>query len=600
MNNQEILNGSKFDISEYIDALRLNPEDDKAVLTTILKELVKLFWQEKTLSQDNKGNIGTEQEGEIQEEIILEDKAQRERNQYDLKWLFGLSQKPHNPDYWEPNWDNWNDRIDDIQNLYNAGDKLYTLSVYDIVSNIVCAIHEQVKAQVDLSQELKETINKQYNAIIKLGDILHESDFKFKVSNDIPYPEIRKDYLHKLDGMDTLLVNLGDKKFIELAIAGSFFFDPRLVKKEIENLIKEFSVSENIRNKLSRPDVNLESSIDSGKAKNDVTDFVSEKISKIEKEQKDNLQKVNKLFNILTEKNFKEYLIKSKNLESDVNQQESKLEVYLANQFREEIKKVGESMPQDDEVFEYLKKTYNPTKKTIDGLKSRDKLNEYLAAKQLAKLDTFRDNQIEKMNYLKARYTIDGNIVGDNTTLKKGDKAVYTIKDPNSKEEIKFMVHIDRDGNRFVRNLITDKTGITVSQGKDSVLQNTIISHVWGRAYDPRYFTSLWNIVLVPAWANSLMDKEEAPAGTLASKMRATYMQLCTKLYNEYQESKESKKGVFPEKVEGNYLSGLPKVKNKEDIISGEFSFNVISESKKYIKIYTKNIEIEDQTTIKM
>ena len=94
MNNQEILNGSKFDISEYIDALRLNPEDDKAVLTTILKELVKLFWQEKTPSQDNKGNIGTEQEGEIQEEIILEDKAQRERNQYDLKWLFGLSQKP--------------------------------------------------------------------------------------------------------------------------------------------------------------------------------------------------------------------------------------------------------------------------------------------------------------------------------------------------------------------------------------------------------------------------------------------------------------------------------------------------------------------------
>ena len=96
------------------------------------------------------------------------------------------------------------------------------------------------------------------------------------------------------------------------------------------------------------------------------------------------------------------------------------------------------------------------------------------------------------------------------------------------------------------------------------------------------------------------MDKEDAPAETLASKMRATYMQLCTKLYNEYQESKESKKGVFPEKVEGNYLSGLPKVKNKEDIISGEFSFNVISESKKYIKIYTKNIEIEDQTTIKM
>jgi DNA relaxase NicK len=96
------------------------------------------------------------------------------------------------------------------------------------------------------------------------------------------------------------------------------------------------------------------------------------------------------------------------------------------------------------------------------------------------------------------------------------------------------------------------------------------------------------------------MDKEDAPAETLASKMRATYMQLCTTLYNEYQESKESKKGVFPGNVEGNYLSGLPEVKNKEDVISGDFSFNVISESKKYIKIYTKNIKIENQTTIKI
>ena len=99
----------------------------------------------------------------------------------------------------------------------------------------MCAIHEQVKAKVDLSQELKETINKQYNAIIKLGDILHESDFEFKVSNDVPYPEIRKDYLHKLDGMDILISEKGIDDFVRLAIAGSYFFDPELVKKLIIN-----------------------------------------------------------------------------------------------------------------------------------------------------------------------------------------------------------------------------------------------------------------------------------------------------------------------------------------------------------------------------
>ena len=428
MNNQEILNGSKFDISKYISDLKLNSDLEKAVLTTILKELVKLFWQEKTSSQDNKGNIGTEQEGEIQEEIILEDKKQRERNQYDLKWLFGLSRKPLNPDNWEPNWDNWNNRIKDIQNLYNAGDKLYTLSVYDIVSNIVCAIHEQVKAQVDLSQELKETIklketiNKQYNAIIKLGDILHESDFELNDPYNGEYPEIRKDYLHKLDGMDTLLSNIGDKKFIQLAIAGSYFFDPNLVQEATKELSDKF----------------------------------------------ENLDRTNDL----------------------------------------------------------------PV----------------------------------------ARYTTNAKIKGSEQ-ITKGGKAKYTI------DNKKYNVFVDEDGNRAVRELITEKTGITVAQGKGSILQNTIISHIWGRAYDPRYFTSLWNIVLIPAWANSLMDKEDAPEGTLASKMRATYMKICSELY----------KGVFPEDGNKNYLDSLPSLINEKDAIKGGCTFNVIKQkqaNKEKIELY--------------
>ena len=92
-------------------------------------------------------------------------------------------------------------------------------------------------------------------------------------------------------------------------------------------------------------------------------------------------------------------------------------------------------------------------------------------------------------------------------------------------------VLVDPDGNSFVRQLINDYTAVVVSNGKNSLIQNTIISHVWGRAYDPRYFTSLWNIVLIPAWANSLMDKDDAPKGTLASRLRATIMTLCRKMY---------------------------------------------------------------------
>ena len=569
--------------------------DSKDNVGTLIESLYKLVSMEDTYGKLN--SLIYSYWTEEQESDDSQEKKNIERDKYHIKWTFTNKGGKDKPNLDDEKWkENWKQHLNDLLYLYEVGDKLYTLSIYDIISNVIKMLH-------DLYGDNINPIKPYYNVSIVLGEILYKHNFtpQGDGSSEIKSPNINitKSYLHKLDGMDSLLVNLGDKKFIELAIAGSFFFDPGLVKAEIKNLTTDFCKSENNRNKLSRLNVNLKSSIDFGEAEKDVKDFVSKKILEIETEQKDNLQKVNKLINSLTVEKYKEYLLSKLNLPEP---KEKELVIYLAKQFRNEIREVGESTPQDDnQILEYLKVTYKPTKKTLAALKSSpDKLNEYLADMQLAKLDIFRDKQIKEMNYLKARYTIDGNIVGDNTTLKKGDKAVYTIKDPNSKEEIKFMVHIDRDGNRFVRNLITDKTGITVSQGKDSVLQNTIISHVWGRAYDPRYFTSLWNIVLVPAWANSLMDKEDAPAETLASKMRATYMQLCTKLYNEYQESKESKKGVFPEKVEGNYLSGLPKVKNKEDIISGEFSFNVISESKKYIKIYTKNIEIEDQTTIKM
>ena len=562
---------------------------DSKNVGTLIESLYKLVSMEDTYGKLN--SLIYSYWTEEQESDDSQEKKNIERDKYHIKWTFTNKGGKDKPNLDNEKWkENWKQHLNDLLYLYEVGDKLYTLSIYDIISNVIKMLH-------DLYGDNINPIKPYYNVSIVLGEILYKHNFtpQGDGSSEIQSPNINitKSYLHKLDGMDSLLVNLGDKKFIELAIAGSYFFDPGLVKAEIKNLTNVFCKSEKKRNELSRPNVNLESSIDFGGAEKDVKDFVSEKILGIEKEQKDNLQKVNKLINNLTVEKYKEYLLSKLNLPEP---KEKELVIYLANQFRKEIKKVGESTPQDDnQILEYLKVTYKPTKKTLAGLKSSHKLNEYLAAMQLAKLDSFRADQIKEMNYLKARYTIDGSIVGDNTTLKKGDKAVYTIK-----EKFKFMVDIDRDGNRFVRNLITDKTGITVSQGKDSVLQNTIISHVWGRAYDPRYFTSLWNIVLVPAWANSLMDKEDAPAETLASKMRATYMQLCTTLYNEYQESKESKKGVFPEEVKGNYLSGLPEVKKKEDVISGDFSFNVISESKKYIKIYTKNIKIENQTTIKI
>ena len=79
--------------------------------------------------------------------------------------------------------------------------------------------------------------------------------------------------------------------------------------------------------------------------------------------------------------------------------------------------------------------------------------------------------------------------------------------------------------NFHVSSKINNYTGYTII-GNHSILKNYIISHIWGQASDPRYYTSFWNIVLVPAWANFLLDKNP-PMNSLASKFKATMMSVC-------------------------------------------------------------------------
>lgn len=86
------------------------------------------------------------------------------------------------------------------------------------------------------------------------------------------------------------------------------------------------------------------------------------------------------------------------------------------------------------------------------------------------------------------------------------------------------------NGNARVCQLIKNRTGYDLGAPSDKKhFRNFIISHIWGHAIDPRYFTNLWNIVLVPAWANHLLDKEEK--GTLASTFKATIKKVITKCY---------------------------------------------------------------------
>lgn len=91
---------------------------------------------------------------------------------------------------------------------------------------------------------------------------------------------------------------------------------------------------------------------------------------------------------------------------------------------------------------------------------------------------------------------------------------------------------IDANGNSKVRTVIENLTGYTVSAGESCVFTNFKISHIWGNAQNPRYFTNLWNIVLIPAWVNDLLDKPTAAKGSIASKVLNTYKAICEQYYN--------------------------------------------------------------------
>ena len=92
-------------------------------------------------------------------------------------------------------------------------------------------------------------------------------------------------------------------------------------------------------------------------------------------------------------------------------------------------------------------------------------------------------------------------------------------------------INRDKDGNDATRTRIKKYTGYSVAEGKDSIFQNYIISHIWGNAFDPRYFTNLWNIVLVPAWANNLLDKDNADEDSLEFILKDTIMKIIISLY---------------------------------------------------------------------
>lgn len=116
----------------------------------------------------------------------------------------------------------------------------------------------------------------------------------------------------------------------------------------------------------------------------------------------------------------------------------------------------------------------------------------------------------------------------ENDEIQKENEFNYTDETNQHTETINFVE--DKDGNYEVRKLIETTTHYTIGSGANSNFQNYIISHIWGNAFDPRYFTNLWNLVLVPAWGNFLLDKVSSD-NKLTLQIINTFKAICLKQY---------------------------------------------------------------------
>lgn len=97
-----------------------------------------------------------------------------------------------------------------------------------------------------------------------------------------------------------------------------------------------------------------------------------------------------------------------------------------------------------------------------------------------------------------------------------------------------FNVSIDADGNYENRRLIKRRFNQLVSAGRNSTVRNYTISHVWGLASHPLFFSALWNVVLIPTHFNYLMDKDPE-SHEVVGIVKEAIERHCILLYRPYE-----------------------------------------------------------------
>ncbi len=148
----------------------------------------------------------------------------------------------------------------------------------------------------------------------------------------------------------------------------------------------------------------------------------------------------------------------------------------------------------------------------------------------------------------------------------RGSKRIIFNDNHNSGD---ILTDIDSNGNAAIDKLFTQKTRryLKGNTSRKPDFINLKISHIWGSAYDPRYFTSLWNIVLIPSFANDILDKPSSNSGDYYIGATLLNTLKCI-LYNYYEFDSLNWTGIRLNKP--SYI--------EDKVIKGKYTINVFKQ----------------------
>ncbi len=150
-------------------------------------------------------------------------------------------------------------------------------------------------------------------------------------------------------------------------------------------------------------------------------------------------------------------------------------------------------------------------------------------AKEIAK-------KIKENDKIPARFSTGKNYCDDkhvDVRFQKREDGFYKTQQGNyyfKENDIK--VQIDRNGNQTICDYLKEHTEINITSGNPKRnCYGYMISHIWGRAINPLFFSNFWNIVLTPQFVSFILDKGNEMASIKYSK--ELYKAIAYVLYSE-------------------------------------------------------------------